>query len=599
MSTEEERYFSGESYGDSVGERIQRRAYREQYGSAGPGSRDVGVQMKTHYILEPNRYFSKVRDVGTQTRENVNKVIYNPRILSSSYTEKVRQKRSEKDFSFVYNHQKHELFRIRKRKTSDLDNKSETSTSDRYSTASSYESTETYGDDSERFSFDIEEYYDESRETRTVAVQMSTKYLVQESRPKAIVRDVAIQTKLPPLYAPSGSEMIERLWNSRLPLSKNVTCSLPPYLGQENEISGSTSYRSLKRMEKVVPEFNRIQKVNERLRQKDNAKYYDTASDGNVLYWFNNREGKTSSKDWNKQRDSGDKELKRKKLQNEREKSKGSYGGRCKSYSSRSMSSRSSDCRNQKEENNRNREETFELASFEYLGGEQSSFRVKSEMSSIGIQTEREDKSSKLFRKPKTKPESEWTSDLQPATNDTRKLCSRNSETSLEILYPSPCLTKEKEYVYARKRNPAPLEIIKSSNFPYKPEDEVIYTESKSQTENSPRNTRTREDSVHCLEIGSEPDVIPAEFVEKPVIKPRVRKPKPPPPPDVVIRVGGGWMKEEHHRIQHRPLHRKFQPTADRIPFVRSQFHYSASKTPVVNRERKQTDKIRYASFIP
>ncbi|XP_062616096.1 histone-lysine N-methyltransferase SETD1B-like isoform X2 [Saccostrea cucullata] len=78
-----------------------------------------------------------------------------------------------------------------------------------------------------------------------------------------------------------------------------------------------------------------------------------------------------------------------------------------------------------------------------------------------------------------------------------------------------------------------------------------------------------------------------------------IRSPPPPPPPDVVIRVGGGWMKEEHHRIQHRPLHRKFQPTADRIPFVRSQFHYSASKTPVVNRERKQTDKIRYASFIP
>ncbi|XP_061177498.1 serine/arginine repetitive matrix protein 1-like [Saccostrea echinata] len=75
--------------------------------------------------------------------------------------------------------------------------------------------------------------------------------------------------------------------------------------------------------------------------------------------------------------------------------------------------------------------------------------------------------------------------------------------------------------------------------------------------------------------------------------------PPPPPPPDVVIRVGGGWMKEEHHRIQHRPLHRKFQPTADRIPFIRSQFHYSASKTPVVSRERKQTDKIRYASFIP
>lgn len=200
MSMSGDDYYSDDSSGFSVGEHIQRRADRERYmyhGSAGPGSRDVGTRMKTHYILDPQQYFARVRDVGTQTRENANHVIYNPRILSNSYSEAKQLKKQDKEYSFVYDRDKEELYRVRIRLKPRDGGREYDSGSIR-----SFNSVE-----DSKFSHSIDELFDDSGYTRTVGTQMSTKYIVQESRPKAIVRDVGIQTKLANKYAPSQNEM--------------------------------------------------------------------------------------------------------------------------------------------------------------------------------------------------------------------------------------------------------------------------------------------------------------------------------------------------------------------------------------------------------
>lgn len=238
-------YYSDDSSGFSVGEHIQHRAERERYvyhGSAGPGSRDVGTQMKTHYILDPQRYFARVRDVGTQTRENANHVIYNPRILSNSFSEAKQLKKQEREYSFVYDRDKEELYRIRIRLKPRDGGKEYDSCSMRSS-----DSVE-----DSKFSHSVDELFDDLGYTRTVGTQMSTKYLVQEPRPKAIVRDVGIQTKLANKYAPSQKEM-DQMRRNRLPLSKNVVCSLQTTWRNGSEMSASdTGYMS---------DFNRACKV--------------------------------------------------------------------------------------------------------------------------------------------------------------------------------------------------------------------------------------------------------------------------------------------------------------------------------------------------
>lgn len=513
MSTWEEIY--EESSEASVGEMIQRRAAMEHDGSRGRGSRDVGVQMRTHYVLDPYRHFSKVRDVGTQTRENANKVIYNPRILSNSYLEAVQQKRQDRDFSFVYDLREHDLYRIRKSRP-DVDIPPEVSDSDSLSSRSPNDLSETGS------SVNVEGFYKAFRGTRNVGVQMDTKYLVQESRPKSVVRDVGIQTKLPSLYAPSESEMIEKLWQNRLPLSKNVTCSLTSSWRHGSELSESEmSYMLGNETRKYGSVPERSLKVNEKLRRNDISKERGVLDRTNYLIVHKNKNENTQyRKDLIKQRSFRGKESKSKTRVKERPKSG--------TLSEVSTFSKSSDGQSQIEDKHRRREDRFQLTTFEYLGTEQLPARLKSENISIAMQTESECKSLKVFRKPLPRPKSEWTRDCRPLSKGKRKTSLSTSDTSVEVMYTTSRLTKEKDNVHTREHTPTPVEIVHGSHHPYRPKEDAKYSEDRSQTEKQ-SSTKTYfdiEDGFKSSEIGPEPDVIPAELTEKPAFKPRPPKAK-------------------------------------------------------------------------
>lgn len=536
MSMSGDDYHSDDSSGFSVGEHIQRRADRERYmyhGSAGPGSRDVGTQMKTHYILDPQQYFARVRDVGTQTRENANHVIYNPRILSNSYSEAKQLKKQDKEYSFVYDRDKEELYRVRIRlKPRD---------GGREYDSGSIRSSNSVEDS--KFSHSIDELFDDSGYTRTVGTQMSTKYIVQESRPKAIVRDVGIQTKLANKYAPSQNEM-DQMRRSRLPLSKNVVCSLPKTWRNGSEMSASdTGYMSdFNRACKVSSAPARSERLYETLRQSRSAHY-----DRSDSYRGFDRKNKGSFRGSNKRdaylvNSKGSKLFRNVTMEKEKLEEQAliphsdSNRRRRGSVSERSVSTQYSvsNGRSRSKRNSKNREESFELSNFEYLG-EHSSVRLKSEISSTSTQTVTDLRGPKVFRNPARIVDSEQLStDCQPLTVGTSVTHHvSDSESGIEILCDPPMLAQEKGNMYTRDFTPTPVEMVQSSRHPYRPKEsprrEVSTTATTVSTdERSPSrpDTDIKDDRSHSVEIGSEPDVMLAEFVEKPVKKPRVRKVK-------------------------------------------------------------------------
>lgn len=536
MSMSSDNYYSDDSSGFSTGEHIQRRANRERYmyhGSAGPGSRDVGTQMKTHYILDPQQYFARVRDVGTQTRENANHVIYNPRILSNSYSEAKQLKKQDKEYSFVYDRDKEELYRVRIRLKPRDGGREYDSGSIR-----SFNSVE-----DSKFSHSIDELFDDSGYTRTVGTQMSTKYIVQESRPKAIVRDVGIQTKLANKYAPSQNEM-DQMRRSRLPLSKNVVCSLPKTWRNGSEMSASdTGYMSdFNRACKVSSAPARSERLYETLRQSRSAHY-----DRSDSYRGFDRKNKGSFRGSNKRdaylvNSKGSKLFRNVTMEKEKLEEQAliphsdSNRRRRGSVSERSVSTQYSvsNGRSRSKRNSKNREESFELSNFEYLG-EHSSVRLKSEISSTSTQTVTDLGGPKVFRNPARIVDSEQLStDCQPLTVGTSVTHHvSDSESGIEILCDPPMLAQEKGNMYTRDFTPTPVEMVQSSHHPYRPKEsprrEVSTTATTVSTdERSPSrpDADIKDDRSHSVEIGSEPDVMLAEFVEKPVKKPRVRKVK-------------------------------------------------------------------------
>lgn len=536
MSMSSDDYYSDDSSGFSVGEHNQRRADRERYmyhGSAGPGSRDVGTQMKTHYILDPQQYFARVRDVGTQTRENANHVIYNPRILSNSYSEAKQLKKQDKEYSFVYDRDKEELYRVRIRLKPCDGGREYDSGSIR-----SFNSVE-----DSKFSHSIDELFDDSGYTRTVGTQMSTKYIVQESRPKAIVRDVGIQTKLANKYAPSQNEM-DQMRRSRLPLSKNVVCSLPKTWRNGSEMSASdTGYMSdFNRACKVSSAPARSERLYETLRQSRSAHY-----DRSDSYRGFDRKNKGSFRGSNKRdaylvNSKGSKLFRNVTMEKEKLEEQAliphsdSNRRRRGSVSERSVSTQYSvsNGRSRSKRNSKNREESFELSNFEYLG-EHSSVRLKSEISSTSTQTVTDLRGPKVFRNPARIVDSEQLStDCQPLTVGTSVTHHvSDSESGIEILCDPPMLAQEKGNMYTRDFTPTPVEMVQSSRHPYRPKEsprrEVSTTATTVSTdERSPSrpDADIKDDRSHSMEIGSEPDVMLAEFVEKPVKKPRVRKVK-------------------------------------------------------------------------
>lgn len=536
MSMSGDDYHSDDSSGFSVGEHIQRRADRERYmyhGSAGPGSRDVGTQMKTHYILDPQQYFARVRDVGTQTRENANHVIYNPRILSNSYSEAKQLKKQDKEYSFVYDRDKEELYRVRIRlKPRD---------GGREYDSGSIRSSNSVEDS--KFSHSIDELFDDSGYTRTVGTQMSTKYIVQESRPKAIVRDVGIQTKLANKYAPNQNEM-DQMRRSRLPLSKNVVCSLPKTWRNGSEMSASdTGYMSdFNRACKVSSAPARSERLYETLRQSRSAHY-----DRSDSYRGFDRKNKGSFRGSNKRdaylvNSKGSKLFRNVTMEKEKLEEQAliphsdSNRRRRGSVSERSVSTQYSvsNGRSRSKRNSKNREESFELSNFEYLG-EHSSVRLKSEISSTSTQTVTDLRGPKVFRNPARIVDSEQLStDCQPLTVGTSVTHHvSDSESGIEILCDPPMLAQEKGNMYTRDFTPTPVEMVQSSRHPYRPKEsprrEVSTTATTVSTdERSPSrpDADIKDDRSHSVEIGSEPDVMLAEFVEKPIKKPRVRKVK-------------------------------------------------------------------------
>lgn len=533
MSMSGDDYYSDDSSGFSEGEHIQRRADRERYmyhGSAGPGSRDVGTQMKTHYILDPQQYFARVRDVGTQTRENANHVIYNPRILSNSYSEAKQLKKQDKEYSFVYDRDKEELYRVRIRlKPRD---------GGREYDSCSMRSSDSVEDS--KFSHSIDELFDDSGYTRTVGTQMSTKYIVQESRPKAIVRDVGIQTKLANKYAPSKNEM-DQMRRSRLPLSKNVVCSLPKTWRNGSEMSASdTGYMSdFNRAYKVSSAPARSERLYETLRQSRSAHY-----DRSDSYRGFDRKNKGSFRGSNKRdaylvNSKGSKLFRNVTMEKEKLEEQAliphsdSNRRRRGSVSERSVSTQYSvsNGRSRSKRNSKNREESFELSNFEYLG-EHSSVRLKSEISSTSTQTVTDLRGPKVFRNPARIVDSEQLSTdcqrLTVGTSVTHHVS--DSESGIEILWDPPMLAQEKGNMYTRDFTPTPVEMVQSSRHPYRPKEsprrEVSTTATTVSTdERSPSrpDADIKDDRSHSVEIGSEPDVMLAEFVEKPVKKPRVR----------------------------------------------------------------------------
>lgn len=529
-------YYSDDSSGFSMGEHIQRRADRERYmyhGSTGPGSRDVGTQMKTHYILDPQQYFARVRDVGTQTRENANHVIYNPRILSNSYSEAKQLKKQDKEYSFVYDRDKEELYRVRIRLKPRDGGREYDSCSIRSSNSV----------EDSKFSHSIDELFDDSGYTRTVGTQMSTKYIVQESRPKAIVRDVGIQTKLANKYAPSQNEM-DQMRRSRLPLSKNVVCSLPTTWRNGSEMSASdTGYMSdFNRACKVSSAPARSERLYETLRESRSA-YYDRSNS----YRGFDRKNKGSFRGNNKRdaylvNSKGSKLFRNVAMEKEKLEEQAfiphsdSNRRRRGSVSERSVSTQysASNGKSRSKRQSKNREESFELSNFEYLG-EHSSVRLKSEISSTSTQTVTDLRGPKVFRNPARSIDSEQLStDCQPLTVGTSvKRHVSDSESGIEILCTPPMLAQEKDNMYTRDFAPTPVEMVQSSHHPYQPKESPRREVSTTATtvsidERSPSrpDADIKDDRSHSLEIGSEPDMMLAEFVEKPVKKPRVRKVK-------------------------------------------------------------------------
>lgn len=539
-------YYSDESSGFSVGVENYTQDNRHQIGSDVPRSRDVGTQMKTHYVLEPQRFFSRVRDVGTQTIENANHVTCNPRILSNSYSEAVQLKKQEKEFSFVYDLHKDELYRIRIYSSSE-DDSDESDSSTTY-TVSSESEFANYSD----FSYSINEFDDELGNTRTVGVQMSTKYLIQESRPKVVLRDVAIQTKLANVYGPSQSEMIEQLWRNKIPLSKNVTCSLPTFRGrQRSDVSASdTGYLSDFHHRSGQISNTPDLKLDSTHRQTQSARCVPKSFDRNTgtlasregmqrnPYMFSRSVSNQSNSKFasESEQSAGSDNTQDRKWKSKRGSSKG-----CRRPSSErssvSTTSSTSYTRGRSERKTEKTEENFELTTFEYLG-ENSSVRLKSEISSISTQTETEQrKGPKVFRNPSRRLESEQHSadfrSLMVHTGSSMHQPS-DSESGIEFSYSPPQLTQEKGNLYTRDHSPTPIEPVVSSRYPYRPKEKSTYvdkvkdlqTNEKSQDESSQNSHWNTDDRPCSVEIGPEPNVLPAEFIEKPVIKPRVRKAK-------------------------------------------------------------------------
>lgn len=140
-----------------------------------------------------------------------------------------------------------------------------------------------------------------------------------------------------------------------------------------------------------------------------------------------------------------------------------------------------------------------------------------------------------MFRNPARIVDSEQLStDCQPLTVGTSVMHHvSDSESGIEILCDPPMLAQEKDNMYTRDFTPTPVEMVQSSHHPYQPKESprrgvstTATTVSTDERSPSRPDADIKDDRSHSVEIGSEPDMMLAEFVEKPVKKPRVRKVK-------------------------------------------------------------------------
>lgn len=115
-------------------------------------------------------------------RENVNYVIYNFRILLNLYFEVKQLKKQDKEYLFVYDCDKEELYRVRIRlKFCDGGREYD------FCFIRLFNFVEDL-----KFFYSIDELFDDLGYMCIVGMQMSIKYIVQEFRLKVIVRDVGI-----------------------------------------------------------------------------------------------------------------------------------------------------------------------------------------------------------------------------------------------------------------------------------------------------------------------------------------------------------------------------------------------------------------------
>ena len=257
-SVSEERVESESSIGGAIQERASRelgevrseyssvrgsaRQYQGHYGASGPGSRDVGVQMQTTYIIPRESYKSRRRDVATQTRLQRSLSLRNPRVLSDYQTERFRLLNSSEQFFF--DKEKRDLYRVTTKKRvvesesdtystiteeSDASTITESFRSEDVTRSKYIHTTGSYGSEIEEELPRSDLYCSDqgpSPDTRNVGVQMSTRYIVQrEGLAPVKVRDIMVQTKpLAPHHFSTDSsrpysKMIERIWKNKVPFN--------------------------------------------------------------------------------------------------------------------------------------------------------------------------------------------------------------------------------------------------------------------------------------------------------------------------------------------------------------------------------------------
>ncbi|KAK3098598.1 hypothetical protein FSP39_021106 [Pinctada imbricata] len=598
----------------SVRRRVSGRYLREE-GASGPGSRDVGVQMQTCYIIPKEKILSRVRDVGTQTRRSRHLLPQNPRILSDYSMERLRLLNSRENY--VFDKEKGQLYRvISTSKRTIIDSESDSFTT--VSEASEYDTltenadldtiTETeVSDDDTIKSYDIDpthksHYVSDSGPkpgTRSVAVQMSTKLVVRrEGLPPVKVRDISIQTKIQQpaiVYDEEGSqysETIEKIWNNQVPFFPRR--SLPPV---ETSIINHIDIDPRKRSSSPIiipsPPIEGTPITSPRTPGRK-TRLHRSAS----LPSHHRGPGETPRSHRESPRTDETPRSHRDKPRHRREKP----------HRSKSL---------------RHRQENAPLTSsprlIPFVDANEEDIKpvYKPPGSALGplsdtdievIESEPPKNDEIVKREPNRANVEQKTVPVIDGSMVPTTEVNKEVKPNTPDLPDSPSPVQSVEITYTER---------KPDGDQLGPSDDTVRKHDGDRVDPND-NTVDKLQSVHHIsltEIVTEPTVLEPEvirsetedtyeFLEMLKTRRRRRRRKlkspeqPPPGPSVLIRVGGGWMKEEHHRIQHKPLHKHMKPTADGLPFVKSAYIHSYSKQPVVIKHKKDTE-LRYASFIP